>query len=80
MAVITPRPGVRAGTPAARTRSRLARAHQRGETESIPALEAQLREDITADFIEQMLAIAPPLSDEARTRLASLFGGDDAAA
>jgi len=75
MSVVTPRPGVRKGTAAARTRSKLARAHQRGEAEAIPDLELQLREEIGADFIEQMLAQAPPLSAEARARLAGLLTG-----
>ena len=75
MSVVTPRPGVRKGTAAARTRSKLARAHQRGEAEAIPDLELQLREDIGADFLMQLLAQAPPLSEEARARLAGLLTG-----
>jgi hypothetical protein len=79
MAIATPRPGIRAGTAAARTRARLADAHKRRDTAAIAALEAQLIEDIAADYIDRLLTIAPPLSHEARTRLASLFGGGYAA-
>jgi hypothetical protein len=46
----------------------------------VERLYAQITEIKTREFIEKMLSTAPPLSDEARTRLAGLFGGDDAAA
>jgi len=79
MSVVTPRPGVRKGTAAARTRSKLARAHQRGEAEAIPDLELQLREEIGADFLTQLLAQSPPLPWEARARLAGILTAGGAA-
>lgn len=73
MGVVIPRPGVRAGTPAARTRALLANAHKTGDPGEIGALEARLIEDIAADFIGRLLATSPPLSVETRTRLAALL-------
>jgi len=73
-----PRPGILPGTSAARTRGRLARAHSLGNTDTIPALEAQLLEDITADFLRQVMAQAPPLSAEARARLAGILTAGEA--
>jgi len=73
-----PRSGIMPGTQAARTRGRLARAHSLGSTSIIPDLEAQLLEDITADFLSQVLATAPPLSAEARARLAGLLTAGEA--
>jgi hypothetical protein len=55
---------VRAGTPAARTRARLARAHQYGHTEQILGLERQLRIDIAADYLQQVIDGWPPPTAE----------------
>ena len=46
------------------------------DPERIAQLRAAINEARTEAFILEMLATAPPLSHEARSRLARLFGGD----
>lgn len=55
------------------TRTRIARAAKAGDA----AAEVEARRDhaeaVIADYVEKVLAAAPPLSDEQRTRLAELL-------
>jgi hypothetical protein len=70
-----PRPRVRAGSRAARTRARLAVAYRQGDTENIPTLQRELQIDMAVDYLQELVDAAPPLTEEQRDRLAGLLGG-----
>jgi hypothetical protein len=70
-----PRPRVRAGSRAARTRARLAVAYRQGDDLSIPTLQRELQIDMAVDYLQQLVDAAPPLTDGQRDRLIALLGG-----
>jgi hypothetical protein len=70
----SPRPRIRAGSPAARTRSRLALARKYGDVDAVPALERQLQVDMATDYIRELVDGWPPLTQEQKDILVGLFG------
>lgn len=56
-------------------RARKARADQRGDTEAAELAARDLRATKLAEHIRTVVDAMPPLTDEQRTRLASLLGG-----
>jgi hypothetical protein len=73
----SPRPRTPAGSVAARTRGRLARAHRSGDTDAIPILERQLQVDQAVEYIRELVDGWPPLTAEQRSTIAALLGGAD---
>lgn len=67
------RPGSEAAR--ARVRARLARAHQRGDTDRIAILQRALQVERVADRIAEIVATAPPLTDQQYAALALALGG-----
>lgn len=54
-------------------RARVANAERRGDTEAADAARLDLKAARAADYIAKLVDDAPPLTDEQRTRLASLL-------
>lgn len=71
----TIRPRITPGSPAARSRARLARAHQIGDTERIAILRRALQVEQAEEYIRKLVDEEPPLTDEQVTRLIEIFGG-----
>jgi len=55
------------------TRSRIAIEKRRNPNAGVTELRRQLRAERTEQYIQKVLAEAPPLTDEQRTRLAELL-------
>jgi hypothetical protein len=73
------------GSRLAKARSQVGVAHRKQDVEAIEAARRDFATEKIANYVTKVLAAAPPLSDEQRTRLAELLrpvrrlGGDDAA-
>lgn len=59
----------------ARARARKANADMRGDTEAAQIAARDLRAVKLEEYIERVVAEAPPLTDEQRVRLAGLLSG-----
>lgn len=63
---------ITAGTPAARTRAKLARAAQH-DPDSVPDLQRQLRHEVMREYISKTVADWPPLTAEQIADLSAIL-------